>query len=387
MDDIDFFFKDSYIECKNLFSSQVEKLKKKYKFLNVFAIPFGKEKYKIDCCFLKKSVNPSKQLILISSGVHGVEGYYGSAIQAMIMDQYYRDKLPLDSDVLLIHGINPYGFENNRRVNENNIDLNRNFFLKREKIHKKEKNRGYKKLASFFMPKFPFTFWGLEFLIFSLRFGGILLRFGVRKFTDALVNGQFQFKKGIYYGGKKPEPVVKGLKQFFLSNISEYSKILLLDLHTGHGEKNKLVLIQNALPGTQEDQNISSIVSKLPLLRPDSSVSFYKTAGDFTDYLERIFPGHPGLFPLTVEMGTLGNLDLFGALRGTFLMIAENRIYHRGAWFKGSKVKVRNKFLNYFYPNSKIWKRSASRRTLAIVKTLIRRFESFESLKKDPKFG
>src|SRR5690606_39367139 len=35
--------------------------------------------------------------------------------------------LPEDTAVLLIHAINPYGFSHIRRVNEDNIDLNRNF--------------------------------------------------------------------------------------------------------------------------------------------------------------------------------------------------------------------------------------------------------------------
>ncbi|MCZ8342887.1 MAG: M14 family metallopeptidase [Leptospira sp.] len=370
------YFKSSYSEAQAEFLERCKKLKEKFPFSKEYSIHLEAIDRDIPIFVLKKTEKQSTKLILVSSGVHGVEGYYGSAMQSLVMDEYLSGKISVQSDTMFIHAINPFGFENGRRVNENNIDLNRNFFFKREKIHKKEKNKGYKKLSSFFMPKFPFTFWGIEYLIFSLRFGGILFRYGVRKFTDALVNGQFQYKKGIYYGGKKPEPVVKKLKNFFLTHIADYSKIILFDLHTGHGEKNKLVLIQNSLPGSLEDQNIASIVSGLPLLRPDSSTSFYRTAGDFTDYLERIFPGHNGLFPLTVEMGTLGNLDFWGALRGTFLMIAENRIYHRGSWFQSSRNKVNQKFLQYFYPKDRQWMRSAYLRTKVTIKTLIQRFEN-----------
>lgn len=370
------YFLKSYQECRSAFLERAEVLRSKYKYSKIEEIKIGKSNYAIDCLHLQKRKTNSKNLILLSSGVHGVEGYYGSAIQSLILDEYITGRLPLNSDLLFLHGINPYGFENNRRTNENNIDLNRNFFLKREKLPKKGKNFGYKKFSSFFMPKFPFTFWGIEYLIFSLRFGGILIRIGVRKFTDALVNGQFQYKKGIYYGGKKPETVVKKLKAFLLTKTAKYERILFLDYHTGHGEKNKLVLIQNALPGSKEDQNIASIVSGLPLLRPDNSTSFYKTQGDFIDFFERISPGHPFVYPLTVEMGTLGNLDLFGALRGTFLMIAENRIYHRGAWFESSQKKVEKKFLDYFYPNHVLWKKNAIRRSRAVSRILIQRFEA-----------
>ena len=38
-------------------------------------------------------------------------------------------KLPT---IVLIHALNPYGFKTNRRVNEDNIDLNRNFLSEEE---------------------------------------------------------------------------------------------------------------------------------------------------------------------------------------------------------------------------------------------------------------
>ncbi|MEC9466875.1 MAG: DUF2817 domain-containing protein, partial [Myxococcota bacterium] len=62
--------------------------------------------------------------LLLSSGTHGVEGFFGSAVQLAFMDQqlesYLDDK---DLGITLIHAINPFGFEYVRRVNEDNADL------------------------------------------------------------------------------------------------------------------------------------------------------------------------------------------------------------------------------------------------------------------------
>jgi len=58
-------------------------------------------------------------LIIISSGVHGVEGFTGSAVQHMMMEEFMTDENMASTGFLFIHGMNPYGFKNNRRVTEN----------------------------------------------------------------------------------------------------------------------------------------------------------------------------------------------------------------------------------------------------------------------------
>ena len=70
----------------------------------------------------------ASRLVVVSSGVHGVEGYFGSAVQLMFL----RSVLPAlsrpdDVAVLLLHAVNPYGFAWDRRVSEDNVDINRNF--------------------------------------------------------------------------------------------------------------------------------------------------------------------------------------------------------------------------------------------------------------------
>lgn len=66
-------------------------------------------------------------LILISSGSHGVEGFCGSGIQVGLLENNVVDLFPDGMGIFLIHALNPYGFAHCRRVNEDNVDLNRNF--------------------------------------------------------------------------------------------------------------------------------------------------------------------------------------------------------------------------------------------------------------------
>lgn len=86
---------------------------------------FG-EKLAIDVALLGSK--KARRVLIHSSGVHGVEGFAGSAIQLKLLEQ--PPDLPEDGALVIVHCVNPYGMSQHRRVNESNVDLNRNFLKK-----------------------------------------------------------------------------------------------------------------------------------------------------------------------------------------------------------------------------------------------------------------
>jgi len=68
----------------------------------------------------------AERCVVVVSATHGVEGYCGSALQRHWLDHCTGER-PDNTRVLLVHAFNPYGFSWVRRVNEDNVDLNRNF--------------------------------------------------------------------------------------------------------------------------------------------------------------------------------------------------------------------------------------------------------------------
>ena len=73
--------------------------------------------------------------IVHSSGVHGVEGYAGSAIQLALLElltsaSQNKNKGKSNAQnrptIVMVHAVNPVGMNQYRRCNENNVDLNRN---------------------------------------------------------------------------------------------------------------------------------------------------------------------------------------------------------------------------------------------------------------------
>ena len=69
----------------------------------------------------------AERLLVVMSGTHGVECFCGSGLQVGLLKSGLAAEMPRGTAILLIHAINPSGFAWVRRVNENNVDLNRNF--------------------------------------------------------------------------------------------------------------------------------------------------------------------------------------------------------------------------------------------------------------------
>ena len=65
--------------------------------------------------------------LVVISGTHGIEGFAGSGCQVGFLTDRLYEALPGSACVVLVHALNPYGFAWSRRVNEDGVDLNRNF--------------------------------------------------------------------------------------------------------------------------------------------------------------------------------------------------------------------------------------------------------------------
>src|SRR5215469_1361206 len=69
----------------------------------------------------------ARKALLLISGTHGVEGYFGSGVQTGLIREGLAGRVPKGGKIVLLHALNPYGFSWDRRVNEDNADVNRNF--------------------------------------------------------------------------------------------------------------------------------------------------------------------------------------------------------------------------------------------------------------------
>ncbi len=263
------------------------------------------------------SVNPKRALVH-SSGLHGVEGFAGSAIQLRLLDQ--MPAIAEGDAIAIVHILNPYGMAWLRRFNENSVDLNRNFLGEDERYSGTPE--AYPGLNSFLNPASPPS---LD--LFSLRVAWLIARHGLAAMKEAIVSGQYEYPKGLFFGGKRLEQGAQLYLEWVRKHLSTTERVLAVDIHTGLGKSGEDTLLV--------DRNVHARARRLfgrrvAPLDADRSVA-YETRGGLdmrvTDLLPNVdFVGQ--------EFGTYGPIHVLHALR------EENRWHHYGGGGIDHPVKI-----------------------------------------------
>jgi predicted deacylase len=165
-------------------------------------------------------------VLVAVSGTHGVEGFAGSAAQIAWLRA--APPLPPGVGVLLVHALNPYGFAWLRRVNEDNVDINRNF-IDHSKPH--PENPIYDAVAEAMLPA-AWNDAAVEALHTALQ--GLVLQHGQGADLKA-GSGQYRHPRGLFYGGTEPvwsNRVLNVIARQYLAGVRE---VAYIDFHTGLG--------------------------------------------------------------------------------------------------------------------------------------------------------
>lgn len=322
--------------------------------------------------FPAKKVN--EKILIISSGIHGIEGYMGSAVQQFFLDQIFSKIDRSNQGILLLHSINPYGFKFNRRVTENNIDLNRNSSVDNNLYN--TKNSGYAKLISFLNPEDPANTGSFGNRIFFLRSVYKIATQGMSTLRQAIVQGQYEFPKGLYFGGKALEPNVAIAGEIIKKFANKYSMILALDLHTGYGERAKLHLFGNATKDKKIKDATHKIFTGYQIDWGDSA-DFYTVTGDFTEYVGKLYPGK-FYIPMTLEYGTMDSQTTSGSVRSIQNMILENQGHQYSYKSEEDKKEIQKMILEMYFPSSIEWRHKTMKATEKLINETIAQWNKFK---------
>ena len=261
------YFQESYEVCRDRFRSLSSEIKKRIYRTQISRLKVSSSvdgDLTIDLCYLP-ALKKSK-LIIISCGIHGVEGFAGSAVQRMFMSEILPKVDLENTGIFLIHGMNPFGFKYVRRVTENNVDLNRNCDV--DKALFTGKNEGYSSLVEFLNPEKPVDMNSMGNQFFFVRAVIKIVQKSMKSLRQSVLQGQYEFEKGIFFGGKDFEPQVILIKSALADTISDYDAIFGIDLHTGWGARNKLHLFPNPVENQRRRDRGEKKVSRplLPIL-------------------------------------------------------------------------------------------------------------------------
>lgn len=283
-----------------------------------------------------------KSIILITTGEHGIESYAGDLFLQIFFDKIYKKNDLKEVSVYFIHSLNPWGMKNKRRVNENNIDLNRNFL----ENFTAYKNHKYEKLDSFFNPKTELK--NISDVSVFFKIMGALLKTGKKGLVEAFASGQFSYPEGVYYGGKSKQKSVKYAVSQYEKIFKKNKNILHIDIHTGAGPRNRMSIVNSEYFGYSSQEFIK--LTGYDIVSKTDADEFYKIHGDMIDYIhKRYIKNNREILSTCFEYGTYG-ADLKGLMKTLKALINENQIRHHGAADENIKNEALKEFKNLFYP-------------------------------------
>ena len=349
------YFQDSYEECRQAFLSQAEIVTKKYNGSKLFSIKVpGKTDTAlyIDLLYIPPA-DDSMRLLVISSGIHGIEGFTGSAVQQMFLGELLGRELLECFGVLLIHGINPYGFKYLRRFTENNVDLNRG--AETDSSLFCTKNPNYTELYDLLNPVGEASMSDLRnqfFYYFALK---EILMHSMIKLKKIFAQGQYEYSEGIFFGGKDFEPQIDSLREILPKYLCCFDTIIAIDLHTGHGKRGLLHLLSAPLVNPAEKARTESMFEGRTIIWGDPE-GYYTNTGCFSDsFLGNLCPESIYLH-MEFEWGTYDLHKTFGNLKRIQTLILENQGFHYGYSNPGQKEKITKQMLEQYYPSSIAWR-------------------------------
>jgi Protein of unknown function (DUF2817) len=195
----------------------------------------------------------AKRLLVALSGTHGVEGFYGSDCQRKWLQGFDKRQLPADTAVVMIHLINPWGTAWLRRVNEDNIDLNRNHLNFDLPL---PDNQAYAALHPIYAStdlKGPQRERSDALLDEELR------AHGWPRVMSVVEGGQHSHPDGLFYGGLAPSWSNRTLHAIIQAHLAHAQVAMCFDLHTGAGDYGHpmlLTIAQRTYPALEDAQAV-----------------------------------------------------------------------------------------------------------------------------------
>ena len=171
---------------------------------------------------------------------------------------------------------------------------------------------------------------------------------------QAILQGQYEHKKGLYFGGDNFEPQLSVLGEVFQNLSKDYETVFNIDLHTGYGERGTAHLFPNPIEDLKVKSTLENIFDGYEINWGDSD-DFYTINGSFTDYIGKLLPDKFYL-PMLLEYGTLNSQTTIGSVKSLHNMILENQGAQFGYKSTNDSLKVKHSFMEMYNPSSKKWR-------------------------------
>ena len=307
------------------------------------------------------SAGDPERVLVVSSGVHGVEGFFGSAVQTALLEQWAVAAVPPIKCVFL-HGLNPFGFAWLRRVDENNVDPNRNFLLPGERFVGAHEH--YARLDPFLNLRQPPARWDM----FTLRALPLIARHGVPALRQAIAEGQYSHPRGLFYGGARPSQTQQVMREHLPRWLVGSRSVVHLDFHTGLGRRAECQLFVDSSIHGQKARGRVDWHGPEAFKTTDTSSIPYEARGGFGRWcVEQELA--PNYFFAVAEFGTDDSLRVLAGLR------AENQAHHWGDPASPSTQRAKQRLKELFCPPDDKWRSRVLQTSLELAREARHRLE------------
>lgn len=314
--------------------------------------------------------NKTDKLLVLFSGTHGIEAFVGSAVQRWFVDQPYVQNRE-NVNILMVHGLNVYGFKNKRRVNENNIDLNRNFIANRSVFESDDS--GYKNLYDYLNPESAATHGFISNMKFMWTAVIKIVRYGLENLRNSVLRGQYTYPQGLYFGGNMVAKQWDLMNQLIDKYVAGHTKMFVIDLHTGYGTRGKLHLLAN---GKKEGNPLAEVFAEENEIDFGSDKKFYSIQGEMLSFFihetnYKLKDKAPASVGITFEYGTLDSQKTTGSIESLRRMVYENQNFWYPAKDPQDAEKIKNDFVEMFNPSDREWRKTILDQTEVKTKKII----------------
>lgn len=297
----------------------------------------------------------AQRTVVIGSGTHGVEGRCGSGIQRLAIREGLFSSLPDGLAVVLVHGINPFGYAWSRRVDHNNVDVNRNFV---DHSGEHPVNEAYEDLYDVLNPAEldDSGDWTEAITDYAGEAGPIAA-------YQASVGGQYRHPEGLQYGGVDPTWSNETLVGVWSKHCEGTELAVNIDFHTGLGPSG----VGNIMQTSNTDEAASGLASEwwggiMRSARPDKA--------------DPITCGLVGLgfdesvhwaqtVSIVLEFGTCDPLEVLGAIR------ADNWLEQHGDRGSRRGQEIGEQMRRAFFVDEPTWRDQVSERGLEVIEAAI----------------
>ena len=287
----------------------------------------------------------ARNIVVVSSATHGIEGFCGSGCQTGFLIENWGARLASGTALVLVHANNPHGFAHQRRVNENNIDLNRNFIDFDVGL---PDSPGYANLHPALVPD---AWEGPLRERADAMLTAYKARNGLQAFQQVTSRGQYAFPNGLFFGGTGPSWSRLTIEGFARTHLAEAKRIALVDFHTGLGLRGYGEIIGRGGPSDpQYERTVAWYGSNVKSAIVGNSASV-QLSGTIDFGYRRSCPNAEQT-AITLEFGTLPLQEVHEAIR------ADNWLYAKGGaetsrHFNSIKAQMRAAF----YGEDNQWKK------------------------------